>query len=187
MRRLSIPLVSFVAVLLASVPVKADSVPIATFTVSGSAGDWTLDFSVTNNTDQNLYLFAVELPTDDVTAYPAGWVNDGVFAGPSGTVYNNSWTTVTTASILPGDTLSGFEAVDTATAAPTFVPYLTATCDTEYGPFAECGGSPYTGSGNENTPDNAVFEKASPVPEPTSVVLLGIAVAMFVGVRKKLA
>jgi hypothetical protein len=107
-----------------------------------------LDFSVTNNTDQNLYLFAVELPTTDITADPTGWTNSGVVVGFTGDSYDDSWSTKIAASILPGETLSGFEAVDTATSAPTFVPYLTGTCDTAYGPFPECGGSAYTGAGN---------------------------------------
>jgi hypothetical protein len=40
---ISFSVVSFVVSLPASFPAKADSIPTVTFTVSGSAGAWTLD------------------------------------------------------------------------------------------------------------------------------------------------
>jgi hypothetical protein len=178
---ISVSVASCVVALLAGVPARADMLPpTVTFTVSGSSGDWTLDFSVTNNTDQNLYLFAVQLPTSDITAFPTGWTGaDGTVTSPVGpATYDDSWSTTEAVSILPGGTLSGFDALDTAASAPTSVPWIAATCDNTF--FAECGGSPYTGPGNELTPDNAVFESA--VPEPGSIFLLLTAIAC-VGLR----
>src|SRR5579862_6582111 len=115
---ISVSVVSFVLSLLAGLPAKADSIPTVTYTVSGSSGAWTLDFSVTNNTGQDLYFFAVQLPTANITASPAGWFAAGPATSFVGLgTYQDSWEALTVA-ILPGATLNGFEALDTATASP---------------------------------------------------------------------
>jgi len=50
---------------------------IVSYTVPGSPGSWTLDFSVTNNMtatpDQNLLLFGVYLNSIDMTGTPANF------------------------------------------------------------------------------------------------------------------
>ena len=49
--------------------------PSVAFKVSGSSGNWTLDFSVTNTlgANNNIYFFGVLLPAPDITATPSGW------------------------------------------------------------------------------------------------------------------
>ncbi|HVO03250.1 MAG TPA: VPLPA-CTERM sorting domain-containing protein [Candidatus Cybelea sp.] len=109
----------------ASAPWSAGANPIdVSYTVSGSAGHWTYDFSVTNNlsTPFVTYLFGANFASDDVTAAPTGWkdfANGGVlpFVTPGLLhAYENVWVVSTPylSSIQPGQTLSGFEAVDTS-------------------------------------------------------------------------
>ena len=50
-----------------------------TYTVSGSPGAWSYDFSVTNNlgTPFSIYLFGVSFSADHISASPAGWEDLG--------------------------------------------------------------------------------------------------------------
>ena len=70
--------------------------PIVTFSVSGSSGDWSLDFSVTNTGGTNdIYFFGVKLPAVDITSIPTGWTTYGDFntvgfGGPD-ILFNNNW------------------------------------------------------------------------------------------------
>src|SRR5260370_40084161 len=45
------------------------------FTASGSAGNWLLDFSITNNLGgtNDIYLFGVRLPARNEVGTPTGW------------------------------------------------------------------------------------------------------------------
>ena len=170
-----------------STPAKADSAPTVMYSVSGSAGDWTLDFTVTNNTGQNLYFFGVLLPANDQTGTPAGWQlfggdRDNSSFGGSSTVYNNNWVDPTdTGVVTPGNSLSGFEALVTTATAPTNVQFFAYTCDDTLHSIAPpCGGSAYAGVGNFNTVDNPGFEgiATNAVPEPRLETML-LVVAVF--------
>ena len=77
----------------------AQASPIdVSYSVSGSPGEWLLDFTVTNNLDQFggpgqlIYLFAVALPSTDISLSPPNWAyaqqNVEYASGP---VYNNAW------------------------------------------------------------------------------------------------
>jgi hypothetical protein len=175
-------LLSFLAVGLMAVSI-AEASPIppsVTYAVSGSANDWTIDFSVDNDTNQNLYFFGVELPTTDVTGGPSSdwctscdtpWSNAS--GGGSSISYNNIWFLESaTGSINPGDTLGGFTVLDTTDlAAPTSIPWFAYTS------FTYTAGSPlYTGGGNFDGDFNPGFEglatSSSAVPEPSSMGLL---------------
>jgi hypothetical protein len=119
---------------------RADDPPTVTYSVGGSSNDWTLDFTVDNNTNQNLYFVGVQLPATDVTGAPSSdwcvspacdtpWSNSA--QGGSSISYNNVWIiggVGSVGSIDPGDALSGFTALDTTDlASPTIVPWFAYT------------------------------------------------------------
>jgi len=107
------------------------------YTISGSPGNWTYNFLVTNNINvaQNVYAFGVLTP-GTVGASPTNWSDQSSQAssfdsdlhslGASSTAYNNYWATDPTASntISPTHSLSGFEVTDTSSAALTTISFI---------------------------------------------------------------
>lgn len=145
------------------------------YSVSGSAGNWTLDFSVTNNlnpSDMDIYFFGVLLdtgrniagsPTDwDPNTWPA-WDNSPF--GGSNTIYNNNWIDFTFDGLFPGSTLSGFQAVYTGAMPPASVQFFA------YG-FGVSGGQ-YQGNDFFNNAGNPGFEGFA-IPAPASLALLAL-------------
>lgn len=146
---------------------QADPVDV-TYTISGSAGNWLLDFSVADNLGgtNNLYLFGVFLPARDIAGSPTGWDPNAIgsyspgFYGGSSTNYDNLWITSPSGSttITPGHTLGGFQARSTAVAMPSSVQWMAVAAGGTYlGPGCSfiCG-APH---------DNPGFEGvAAPVP-----------------------
>jgi len=129
-----------------------------TYSVSGSAGAWVLDFSVTNNLggQNNVYLFGVHLASRDIFYSPANWTpNETVTLntstlGGSDTLYNNIWENTFFGGIQgisPGATLGDFESLDTDTAAPSTVAW-----------FAFAADGTYTGPDDFYRSDNPGFE-----------------------------
>ena len=122
---------------------QADPIDVS-YTVSGSPGDWLVDFSVTNNLGggYGIYFFGTSLPSTDIVNSPnSNWAYAYLnvpTTGPSGTSYNNPWCVYACIiglsgpdavgqiadGIQPGQTLSGFEAVDTALLFPTSLPWI---------------------------------------------------------------
>jgi hypothetical protein len=54
----------------------AEANPVdVSYTVTGSAGNWTLDFSVTDNLGgtNDIYFFGVELSARDIVGSPTNW------------------------------------------------------------------------------------------------------------------
>jgi hypothetical protein len=187
MRRLVIAAAVFVSGL--SAVNKADADPIlVSYTVSGSPGNYDLDFSVTNNMlawpSQLLYFFAVRLESGHhITGSPADWFDNGADAnwfnyGGSNTEYNNTWRNGI-GGIYPGNTLSGFIVHDPDLVAPSEVSWSAVS----YSVILD----PYTGGGNFITDWNPGFEGlASPVdsaavPEPSSVILCAFGCAGLIG------
>ena len=139
---------------------QADPVDVVC-TVSGSAGNWLLDFAVTDHLGgtNNLYLFGVVSPIDNIVASPAGWdpnaVNDyNPFSyGGSNTNYNNLWVTAPfgATTIVPGQTLSGFQVRITSPAMPTSVPWMAVAAGGVYlgGGCSFICGAPYENPGFE--------------------------------------
>ncbi len=151
--------------------------PVVSYSVSGSAGNWTLDFSVTNNlnpADMDIYFFGVELDTGrNIAGSPAGYdpniwgTWDNTAAGGSSTIYNNIWIEFNYNLLLPGQMLSGFQALYTAATAPTEVDYF---C------FAtSLSGGQYSGTDNFWNQFNPGFEGTAYIPVPTSLALMGLA------------
>ena len=134
------------------------------YTVSGSAGDWTLDFSFTNNSvaGQALYFMGVSLPAQDFGSIPSGFTPCGSGSCVSGTYggYDNVWLDTTypaIAGIAPGSSLSGFDVIVTAATAPTSVDWFAYTDNPSVGYIG------YTGVAGSTT--------TSTTPEPGSLLL----------------
>jgi hypothetical protein len=158
---------------------------VVTDTVSGSAGDWTYDFSVTNNLGgtNDIYFFGVLLSTRDIVGSPGTfdpntWTSwDNSPYGGSSTVYNNNWIDLSFDSLEPGQTLSGFLVTQTTAAPQSPVSW-----------FAFANGGTWTGGGNFNNDFNPGFEgttSSSAVPEPSTwaMMALGFAGLGFIGYR----
>jgi len=102
-----------------------------TYTFSGSAGDWTYDFSVTNNLGGTNYIYALsstDLPFTSYVSGPAGWV-DGQLTNPGSP--NVEWCFSTCfyfgpTNLPPGSTLGGFMAHDTIVSPLTSVNWVVA-------------------------------------------------------------
>lgn len=157
------------------------------FITTGTPGDYTLDFTVTNNLSDpgmNIYFFGVLLSTSNITGTPSGgwstygtWSNSGY--GGSSLVYNNVWLG---GNITDGGSQGGFDVTIPDAVAPSTVDFFA------YG----AGGAPYTGSGYFNNPSNPGFEGVAPTggataPEPFSFLLVGGGILGIVARRKRLA
>ncbi|MGD0467686.1 MAG: PEP-CTERM sorting domain-containing protein [Terriglobales bacterium] len=176
---------------------KADPINVS-YTVSGSAGDWTLDFSVNNNlagaANQNFYFFGVLLSSTNITGIPATFYsfpfppfNPSTLYGGANINYNNVWLgNGYGTNALPGTTTSGFDATITDATVPTSVDWFAFTYGTD----------PYSGPGDLDTLSdgalNALFEGAASaasttIPEPSSLLLMGSGLLAVTGVvRRKL-
>ena len=185
------------ALLGAVAAVQASPVDV-TFTTSGSAGNWVYDFSVTNNLPSNeIYSFGVTSNSANSPSYPVGWtigssgLNWSIYGG-SNTNYSNTWITCPTAScpaghplvdVEPGQTLSGFEVLDSGATPLTSVGWYVTTVGVN--------GAPYTGSDCSficNAPhDNPGFEgfAAPAVPVPAAAWLFGSGLIGFAGLARK--
>jgi hypothetical protein len=184
LNRLIIGLTTVVTSSAASNVSHADPI-IVTYTVSGTPGNFDLDFSVANNMiawHQNVYLFGVGLSGFDVASSPPPFYSLGAttlnyaFYGGSNTQYNTNWgADATQRDLFPGETLSGFIAHDTDPVAPASVSWFAFSQD-EVGFDREL----YTGGGSFNSAfsvSNPAFEgiatPAAAVPEPCSLTLIG--------------
>jgi hypothetical protein len=190
MKRLIIGLTIFMTSSAAS-KVSHAGLILVSYTVSGSPGDYDLDFRVTNSMTawhQDIYLFGLSLSGFDVADSPPPFGSLGAtslnfaFYGGSNNLYNTNWRVdPPLTGLLPGNTLSGFIAHDTDLVAPTAVSWFVFS-QTEVGFETE----PYTGGGSFNSAfstTNPGFEgTANPavaVPEPSGFVLTSILLCML--------
>ena len=163
------------ALLISAVAAPALAVVVAPVTVtqttSGSAGNWTYNFTFTNNVSQGqrLYFFGLQDTSGTVTASPAGY---SFYPGYSvnGTNYNLGWLTDSSGGIATGQSLGGFAIRDTATAAKSSFNF--------YG-YTYNNGATYNAGGNVGggTSSNPVFEFSSTgataaVPEPATWAMM---------------
>src|SRR6266571_4131462 len=129
----------------------ANASPVdVSYTVSGSAGNWVLDFSVTNNLGgtNGLYVFGVRVEAPGVVGSPTGWDPNATPGGTnwfnnggSATNYNANWVTCPAAScpaghpivvVAPGQTLTGFLVKDFELTAPSSVSWYTIASGGSY-------------------------------------------------------
>jgi hypothetical protein len=185
MKRLICAAAALVAFLSTAQESMADPIFVS-YTVSGSSGNFDLDFSVTNNMlawpTQNVYFFGVQLSVYDITGSPGNFFDrhsdwNPAFEGGSNTEYNNTWIdNPGNDDFLPGQTVSGFIV---------HVPDLVAPTDVSWIAIANSNSQiPYTGGGNFVTDINPGFEGiANPagttVPEPPTLVMSSILFGMF--------
>lgn len=169
----------------------ATPLPVApvdvSFTTSGSSGNWTYDFSVTNNIGgaNSIYFFGVQVGQTNVTGSPAGWGfnsydtpwNNSPLGGSS-TTYDNTWC-CTFDGILNGQTLTGFEVT---------VNSGTALSSIRWFAFAS-NGTDTNSDGHFDGPFNPGFEgvSVSAVPESSTwaMMILGFAGVGFVAFRRR--
>jgi hypothetical protein len=177
MRRLGMALAALGLIVLSTD--LASAAPTIMETTSGTSGDYTLDFSVTNNLGgtNGIYFFGVLLDSGrDITGSPGlfdpnaieTWSNAAY--GGSSTIYNNVWIDETTVGIQNGDTLGGFKVHSTDLSLPASIQWFAYS-------FYPDGGA-YQGTDNFNAQWNPGFEgtvgTGTAVPEP-STLLVGVA------------
>jgi hypothetical protein len=129
--RMKVSVVAAGLVLIGSIGIaRADPVEVS-YTVSGSAGDWTYNFSVTNNLGDTNYIYGLLSSDFAYTSYvsgPAGWV-DGQISNPGNPNVEWCFSTCTyfgPTTLPPGSTLGGFIAHDTTVSPLTSVHWLVA-------------------------------------------------------------
>ena len=192
--------VFLILMLLGALPTAQASPVDVSYTVSGSAGNWALNFSITNNlvSTYDIYFVGVLLPTSNVIANPTGWYqpyglssyNPGMYGG-SNTNYDNLWQTAPgayggTNFIAPGQTLNGFQAISTAATLPTSVSWMVISSGPGVHSSAPAGcsficGAPYDNPGFEGLAVQAV-------PVPAAAWLFGSGLLVLVGAaRRRLA
>ena len=163
------------ALLVSFVSETAQANPVdASFTVSGSPGNWLVDLSLTNNLGGTniIYFVGIQLPSTNEISAPAGWYynpgdNPWTYT-PSGTVFNNPWcglgcfdaATAILVGIKPGQTLGGFEALDTSLTQPTNLPWFA------YSWSGTFDGPGYEGPGCFNCGNNPDLKAQHSLPEP---------------------
>ena len=184
-------------------PAYADPVDVS-YTVSGSPGAWVLDFSVTNNLGgtNSIYYLNVGLPTTSIVGSPAGWAyssannpwSNAAYGGSS-VVYNNPWRVSGNSSVMnpgamisSGQTLSGFEVLDTDLVAPASVLWTAfATLGTYNGPGCfNCGVNPgFEGVGLDPPWQPTTPPIATPLPAALPLFAGGLGALGLLGWRRK--
>ena len=170
--------------------------PVVTYSVSGTSGDYSLDFTINNATPgtdgQWIYFMGVDDVNGTVTGVPSPFAQYTPFSplaydGAGGPLlYNDVWLAPDTDGIVAdGTSLSGFTVLDTSATAPTSLPYFA---------YGYEDGASYTGPDNLDPRDNSfnpLFEgnAAGGAGAPDSGAtfsLLGLALGALGGVSRKL-
>lgn len=175
------------AICLMTAGITANANVVATDTVSGQSGDWTINVTVNNNLGgtNNIYFFGVSDPNGSLTSSPSGFNNWGDWTAAYSTSYggpnqdfNISWITGNSSGIAPGSSLSNFVFTDTSVSAPGNFQW-----------FAFAVGDTYTGGGNYNNASNPgfsdVLNAGGNVPEPSSIALSGIGLLGLLAFRRR--
>lgn len=166
--------------------------PVITYTSSGTAANFTLDFTVNNTapgTDGfDIYFFGV-LVNGQASGSPPGYfsayystIHTVEITGPaSNWPFNNDWIDPSYTVLPTGKTLSGFDVSDTDQNPPTSVQYFALGYD---------AGVAYTGPGNQNlsSPYNSPLFTGyalAAVPEPATFPLITGASLLFLAAKRR--
>jgi len=166
----------------------AQRAPTVTYTATGFAGAWDLEFTLTNNLlpgEGDIYFFGVDLETGrNILSSPSGWdcnrwrewTNSGF--GGSGRVYDNVWVNLYSRpdDVRPKFSLSTWRARSTETLAPTTVNFFAFAAEGAY--FGNDHFSEYWNPGFEG------MATLVSVPEPTSAAVFGFGALILVRRRK---
>lgn len=161
--------------------------PTVTYAVTGSSGDYTLDFTFNNNTNQDLYFFGVALSSTNITGSPAGigtypsWNNSDEGYGGSNITYNNVWYDPSYSLFPAGTSLSGFDVTISDAVAPTSVNWFAYT----YGSNAYSGGGNFYGgsAGIAAGFEGVAGSGGNATPEP-SYLVVAAGIIGLIGFRK---
>jgi len=174
----------------------AFSAPIVSYSVSGSSGNWTLDFSVTNTLGVNnldIYMFGVELPQINQQSPTPNWTAFGNFNpsvanfGPNidyGTTWWNYKVSIPD-MIQNGETLSGFDVNINTLDAPTSVLWFAAALDWTGGQASYPGTDYYYSATNPGFSGTGTDPVPTSVPEPATFLLVGAGLAGLAVLRKR--
>ena len=168
----------------------AVAAPFVQFYLSGSSGDWTLDFEVTNNLGVNnldIYFFGVQLESRNIVGSPPNWdpnawtTWDNSPYGGSNTIYNNNWIIFGGPDMIQnGETLNGFKAKSSNAGTPANVKWFAFAYDWTG------GGAVYGGNDYFNADWNPGFEGvANIVPEPVTISALAAGLGLAALRRRK--
>jgi hypothetical protein len=151
---------------------QANTVDVS-YTISGSPGNWLYDFTVTNNLGGNLDIYAVAIfyPNPSAAGSPSNWV-------PQTGVGTIQWCDINCyfqGGLAPGQTLSGFVALDTSTTAETSLSWQIIAIDpTSCGPFGCTNNPAFTGEAS-----------ATPLPAALPLFATGLGALGLLGWRRK--
>ncbi len=176
------------------VGLRADPVNVS-YNVTGTSGNYTLNFSVTNNIDsyQRIYFFGAKLSGSSISDSPAGWDstywaiwNPALYGGSGPNIdFNNNWINFGLYSgegIHFGDTLSGFSVHITDSEAPVSLDWFAYS----YG-----DGAYYQGPRDFNNEYNPGFggttRQASAPDSASTLGLLGASVVGLALLRRRFA